>query len=243
MTKKRNITVDIGNTRIKSGEFVDDELTTVEFWDSLIQLYTIKKENTSFWTFCSVRGNKYEIDQVFNESDHLVLDHETPLPIKLDYETPETLGMDRVAALVGGQSLYPNKNIMVIDVGTCNTYDILDANGIFKGGVIAPGFKMRMKAMSQFTKALPDISGEWEDLKDQYLGKNTRECLKSGSYQATILEIEGFIGYFRQHFEDLTILMTGGDASYFESKLKGPIFARSNLVLRGLNSIRHFNNA
>lgn len=241
MTKKGNIAVDIGNTRIKSGDFVEDELTTIEYWDSLIELYSAKKDNANFWTFCSVRGDKYEIDQVFQETDHLFLDHHTPLPISLNYETPETLGMDRVAALIGAQSLFPNEALMVIDVGTCNTYDILDATGVFRGGVIAPGFKMRMRSMSQFTKALPDIRDEWEDLSNEYLGRSTRECLKSGSFNATILEMEGFIGYFKQEFGNLTILMTGGDASYFESKVKGPIFARSNLVLRGLNRIMHFN--
>ncbi len=243
MAKKRNIAVDIGNTRIKSGEFEEGKLVKVDHWDSLIQLYALKKEYTDHWMFCSVRGNLYEIEQVFEGKNYMYLDHKTPIPIRLDYKTPETLGMDRVAALVGAQTLFPNKNLLVIDVGTCNTYDILSSSGVFKGGVIAPGFKMRMKSMNHYTKGLPDISDEWEELSDGILGKTTKECLKSGSFSAAIMEIEGFIDHFSKELHDLTILLTGGDATYFESKLKGPIFAGSNLVLRGLNRIMHFNNA
>lgn len=243
MTKKRNIAVDIGNTRIKSGEFEGSQLVKVEQWDSLIQLHAIKKDITEQWIFCSVRGNQYEIDQVFHDENHLYLSHKTPLPIRLDYKTPETLGMDRVAALVGAQTLFPGSNLLVIDVGTCNTYDVLDASGKFIGGVIAPGFRMRMKSMNHYTKGLPDISGEWEEINGGLLGQTTRECLKSGSFHAVIMEIEGFIDHFSKELLDLTILLTGGDATYFESKLKGPIFAGSNLVLRGLNRIMHFNNA
>lgn len=243
MTKKRNIAVDIGNTRIKSGEFDGNQLVKVEQWDSLIQLHAIKKEETEKWIFCSVRGNQYEIDQVFQDEHYLYLNHKTPIPIRLDYKTPETLGMDRVAALVGAQSLFPEKNLLVIDVGTCNTYDVLSSAGVFKGGVIAPGFRMRMRSMSHYTKGLPDITAEWEDIGGELLGQSTRECLKSGSYYASIMEIEGFIDHFSKELQDLTILLTGGDATYFESKLKGPIFAGSNLVLRGLNRIMHFNNA
>jgi len=243
MTKKRNIAVDIGNSRIKSGEFDGDQLVKVEYWDSLIQLHALKQKHIKQWTFCSVRGNQYEIEQVFHEENYLFLDHKTPVPIQLDYKTPETLGMDRVAALVGAQTLFPEKNLLVIDAGTCNTYDLLNASGVFLGGVIAPGFKMRMKAMSHYTKGLPDISMEWEDIMGGILGQTTRECLKSGSFHSTVMEMEGFIDHFSKEFKDLTILLTGGDATYFESKLKGPIFAGSNLVLRGLNRIMHFNNA
>ena len=153
MAKKRNIAVDIGNTRIKSGEFEDGQLVKVEHWDSLIQMHAIKKELVERWIFCTVRGNRYEIEQVFQDSNFLYLDHKTSIPIRLDYKTPETLGMDRVAALVGAQTLFPNKNLLVIDVGTCNTYDVLSSAGVFKGGVIAPGFKMRMKSMNHYQKS------------------------------------------------------------------------------------------
>lgn len=243
MTKKRNIAVDIGNSRIKSGEFIGETLEQVEYWDSLIQLHQSKKVHAPSWSFCSVRGNSHEIEQVFGQEKLFILDHRTPLPIRMEYKTPETLGMDRVAALVGAQSLFPQKNLLVIDVGTCNTYDILSDQGVFIGGVIAPGFKMRMKAMNHFTKGLPDISEEWETIENGALGQTTIECIKSGSFDATIMEIEGFIDHFNKELDDLTILLTGGDAPFFESKIKGTIFARSNLVLRGLNRIMHFVNA
>lgn len=243
MAKKKNIAVDIGNSRIKSGEFVGDELQSVEFWDSLIALRNSKATHESSWSFCTVRGNGHEISQIFEAEDYYLLDHQTSIPIVLNYKTPESLGMDRVAAMVGAQGLFPNRNLLVIDFGTCNTYDVLDKEGVFVGGVIAPGFKLRMRAMHHYTKSLPDISEEWESCKSDVLGQSTIECLKSGAFDATIMEIEGFIDRFNKEWEDLTILLTGGDAPYFESMIKGPIFARSNLVLRGLNRIMHFNNA
>ncbi|CAN0243899.1 unnamed protein product, partial [Chrysoparadoxa australica] len=147
MAKKRNIAVDIGNTRIKSGVFEGDQLSDVMFWDSLMQLYSNNKGHVNQWIFSSVRGNNQEIRQIFKDSDFHILSSKTPLPIRLDYQTPETLGMDRVAALVGAQSLFPDQNVLVIDLGTCNTYDILKRGGVFIGGVIAPGFRMRMKSM------------------------------------------------------------------------------------------------
>ncbi len=243
MAKKKNIAVDIGNTRIKSGEFEGEELGKVEYWDSLLQLYNVKKEEVAEWAFCSVRGNSLEIEQIFRESDCFILNHKALLPIRLEYKTPETLGMDRVAAIAGAQTLFPKKNLLVIDVGTCNTYDLLTDQGVFRGGVIAPGFRMRMKSMNYFTKELPDITSIWETCENGEFGQSTIECMKSGSFDATIMEIEGFISHFNKEFDDLTILLTGGDAPFFESKIKGSIFARSNLVLRGLNRIMHFNNA
>lgn len=243
MAKKRNIAVDIGNSRIKSGEFEGDQLHEVMYWDSLMELYAGKKEIADQWFFCTVRGNSEEIRQVFHEVNYRILSNQFRLPLQLDYKTPETLGMDRVAALVGAKSLFPDKNILLIDLGTCNTYDILDKSGTFIGGAIAPGFRMKMKAMHHFTRGLPDISEEWKKLSNLSLGKTTKECLKSGSFDATIYEIEGFISHFQEEYGELTVVLTGGDASYFESKLKGPIFARSNLVLRGLNTIMNYHNA
>ncbi len=243
MAKKINIAVDIGNTRIKSGEFDGNELGEVLYWNSLMELYSNKKEETGQWMFCTVKGNNQEIHQIFKDTDYHILSMDSPMSISLDYKTPETLGMDRVSALIGAQNLFPDRNILVIDMGTCNTYDILDKRGVFRGGVIAPGFRLRMKAMHHFTKELPDISEEWELFAHSKLGQTTKECLKTGSFDATILEIDGFIDLFQKEFEELSVVLTGGDASHFESKLKGPIFARSNLVLRGLNTVMNLHNA
>ena len=236
MALDRNIAVDIGNSFIKSGDFIKNELIKTDKWSSLIELRDSKDANAS-WIFCSVRGNDHEIREVFEGRSFHLLTYRSKLPVEIDYKTPETLGMDRVAATIGAQVLFPGQNVLVIDMGTCITYDLLDAKGVFQGGIISPGIKMRMMAMHHFTKGLPDISSEWEAFEIQKLGKSTKECLSKGSVEAVAHEIDGFISSLREEFYDLVVLLTGGDAVNFESKLKQPIFARSNLVLVGLNEI------
>lgn len=241
MVNRKNIVVDIGNSRIKSGEFEQDKLIEVKNWANLAQLksaYTSSKGSN--WIFSIVGEHREEIAGQF--PGYPILTYQTPLPVSLDYKTPETLGMDRVAAAVGARELHPGRNILVIDAGSCITYDIMDAKGVFQGGVIAPGLQMRMKAMHHFTRQLPDISPEWESLPQNLLGKSTRECLLNGAYLAAIYEIESFIAAYKKEFDNLVVMLTGGDTPYFESKLKAPIFANFELVLIGLNRILRHNN-
>ena len=155
----------------------------------------------------------------------------------MDYLTPETLGADRIAAAVGANDLFPNQNNVIIDLGTCMTIDLVDSSGTFKGGVIAPGMKMRMKSMASFTSALPDISEDEISRDSGILGKTTQECLWSGSFWGIYHEINGVIRTLEADFTSLNIIVTGGDAHYFESNLKAHIFAGSKIVQRGLYRI------
>lgn len=163
-----------------------------------------------------------------------LLSHKTPLPFKNNYKTPESLGMDRLAAVAGAYFNYPRQNCLVIDAGTCITYDFIDASGQYHGGGISPGLHMKLKALKKFTSKLPLIAFR-PDV--ELIGKNTKESILSGVVNGTLAEIEGVINRYQQFYNDLIIIICGGDSNFFESKLKGRIFAEPKLVLIGLNRI------
>ena len=164
----------------------------------------------------------------------VILDENTPLPIKNLYETPATLGKDRLAAAVGARAIFPGKNVLSIDAGTCITYDFLTKDGEYLGGSISPGIRMRFRAMHAFTGRLPLV--EPEDFTG-LIGKTTAESLLSGVINGVCEEIKGLIARYNEQYEDLTAVITGGDHEYLHNKLKINIFAVPDLVLPGLNEI------
>lgn len=227
------ILLDIGNSKIKSAEVINGEIGPTQQWDELGDLI-LKYDSSIPIMYCSTR----QIDDVvFGDRDITGLTHLSKMPIELDYTTPETLGTDRIAAAVGALHLFPEQNTLLIDLGTCLTMDFVDSKGVFKGGVIAPGLKMRMKAMASYTDKLPDISNEWQSMIPELIGKSTKECLLSGSYTSILHEIRGIISEFEKDFTSINVILSGGDAEFFESKLKAHIFAGSKIVQRGLYRI------
>ena len=235
-----NICIDIGNTNAKIGIFDKELLQEVipGVADKNIQKL-IRQKCPEHIIIASVRkGIGKIVQKMVRVAPAIVIDHTTPIPIKSIYKTPETLGVDRVSSVVGAHHLYPGKNVLVIDVGTCITYDIIDEDGTYHGGGISPGVDMRLKAMHKFTSRLPVISA---NRGAELIGKTTKECMMSGAVNGTIAEIEGTISRYRQFFSDLTIIFCGGGANFFETKIKDHIFAIPNLVLVGLNQILRFN--
>ena len=226
------ILVDIGNSSVKTTEVIGGTFCEEKIWNSF-QEVVINYAKVPLM-ISSVR--KIDTNQL-RDLDAKILTHQTPMPIKLDYETPETLGADRIAAAVGANELFPDMDNLVIDMGTCMTIDLVDNSGTFRGGIISPGLRMRMKSMSYFTDQLPDISKEWSEINSAELGKSTKECLFSGSYWGMIHEINGVIGAMSKNFTSLNTIITGGDAHFFESKLKARIFAGSKIVQKGLYRI------
>lgn len=164
------------------------------------------------------------------------------LPLKINYDTPETLGKDRIVAACGASFLFPGKNTLIIDAGTCIKYDFLSADGAFKGGAIAPGLKMRYNALNHFTDRLPLLEIP-NDINIELTGKSTEGSIHSGVINAVLFEASGFIEKYLKKHPDLTILVTGGDAAIFENGLKIPIFARPELSLIGLHEILKLNVA
>ena len=232
-----NLAVDIGNTRAKLGLFDSDELsdvTTVNEFNTDILNEFIEANVIQHVIISSVRNLNWTEDDVRADGHCIILNHQTPLPIKLAYQTPETLGLDRIAGCTGAWSEFKGKNVFVVDAGTCVTYDLITAEGEFRGGNIAPGLDMRLSAMHHFTQKLPSVKRK---APETVLGRSTSEAMQNGAEMGILLEIEGYKAGLSAQYDTLTTVLTGGDAPYLAETLKTEIFVRPNLVLTGLNEI------
>ena len=167
------------------------------------------------------------------------LDHHTPIPLINRYRTPDTLGFDRIAAAVGAYTIYPEKNVLVIDAGTAITYDLVTGGGEYLGGNISPGMAIRFKALNKYTNRLPLLEPSTEE--PPLLGSSTKEAIQSGIINGILFELDGFIRDVSRLHPELKVVLTGGDAKYFEGKLKSSIFVDLNLNLIGLNRILEHN--
>lgn len=168
----------------------------------------------------------------------LELDDQTSLPIENIYETPETLGKDRLAAAVGANELFPDQNLLIIDAGTAITYDLVSEKNQFVGGNISPGLQMRFKALNQFTGKLPLV--KYDD-DTELIGRNTMEAIRAGVQNGILFEMNGTIDLFNRNYKNLQIIMTGGDSNFFDRKLNYSIFVHFNITLIGLNRILEYN--
>ncbi|UYZ58407.1 type III pantothenate kinase [Hymenobacter latericus] len=164
---------------------------------------------------------------------------ETPVPIANAYATPLTLGADRLAAAAGAAHLLPCRPVLVVDAGTCIKCDLVAADGTFMGGSIAPGLRMRLQAMHHFTGRLPELPllGANEAATLALCGTDTRTAMLSGALNGAVAEVNGMLGSYRQQHPNLAVVLAGGDAAFFESRLKGHIFVLTELVLLGLHRI------
>ena len=169
----------------------------------------------------------------------LFFDHETPIPIKNAYKSPATLGKDRIAAAIGAFKLFPKQNVLIIDAGSSITYEILTEAEEYLGGAISLGIQLRAKALNHFTDQLPLIEPR---LQVKLVGDDTESSLQSGIVNGATAELSAMIKAYENQFSDLKIILTGGDAIYFEKSLKYDIFASENLVLEGLNYILDYND-
>lgn len=243
-----NLVIDIGNTRAKLFVY-DGENLTEQVYDDSETLSTLDKL-TQQYAFS--KGIVSSVGRIGTEAEARIkclpfevvrLDESTKLPVALNYKPwgstecipmPPTMGADRIAALVGGMTLYPNKPLLIIDAGTCVTYEIIDECGDYRGGNIAPGLTMRLKAMHEHTALLPLVSTDGEIPK---LGYDTDTAMRSGATLGLTYEIEGYIEFWRQQYPTLHVLLTGGNDLAFNDKNKTLIERNSGLVAIGLNAI------
>ena len=241
MSKK--LILDLGNTLSKAACVENSEFTTVDsFTDDKLLIHWLRAiPNFDRALICTVRSLPDEIARWAKLHPLVeVLSHSTPLPFRIAYKSPQTLGPDRIALTAAAFKRFPNKNVLVIDMGSCITYDFLDAQGVYQGGAISPGVLMRFKAMNSFTAKLPLVEPLAET---ELIGRNTETSLQSGVINGVQAEIEGFISRYEANYKDLTVLIGGGDNKYFDKRFKVNIFAGSNLVLEGLNVIVDFNES
>lgn len=238
-----NIVIDQGNASDKVALFEGNDLL-MSFIFKPLSVDDLRKIVDRFSPTKGILGSVAETDPlVVSELQHyleefIILNETTPLPIEIAYETPATLGRDRIAAVVGAQAFQPGKPLLVIDAGTAITYDFLTADGKYPGGNISPGMTVRFKALNNYTHRLPllDEQGEIPEM-----GNTTETAIRSGVVNGILHEMDGYITEYRSKYPDLFVFLTGGHSFYFETRLKNSTFADVNLVLKGLNRILNYN--
>jgi type III pantothenate kinase len=235
-----NLTIDLGNTLAKVGIFDKHRLTEKLLLKDIDEVHAaIKNFSGDGLIISSVNSNPADLlTSAKKIRNVVVLSSRTPVPVRIKYSTPDTLGVDRIAAVCGAYEAFPGTNCLVIDAGTCITCELLDASGNYLGGSISPGLEMRFRAMNAFTRRLPLTSPVD---KPRLIGDSTIGSMQSGVVYGIIDEIDGAIERHARQFENLKVILTGGDCRFFENKLKASIFASPELVLRGLNSILLYN--
>ena len=239
-----NLVIDIGNTNSKLAVFKNQELVhyqRLKLLDNKSLTEIIEKYDIKNATVSSVNRNSKELGNFLAQSVHYIpFTTQIAAGIKNNYQSLNTLGLDRWAKVIGAGCLYQNKNCLMIDAGTCITYDVLTANKEYFGGSISLGINMRFNALNHFTDRLPLV--KWDSSDDVPQGTNTENAIKSGVLQGVVNEVEGFIALENKKNKDLKIIITGGDADFFNKQLKNSIFATQiihepYLVLKGLNEV------
>jgi type III pantothenate kinase len=235
-----NLAIDIGNTRIKAAVFDGTMLlknciienAPLKELQSFINNYP--KINNAI--ICSVTDYPKGFLPFLKKKFKLVeLSNKTPLPFRNTYKTHETLGKDRIAGVAGAQFLLPQKKILVINAGTCITYDFIDGKGAYYGGAISPGLNMRFSALHTFTSKLPLIKADSKFNK--LTGVTTKESILTGVQMGLIEEVNGFINMYKKKYPGLHIILTGGSSHWLSTELKNKIILEPLLTLTGLNVI------
>lgn len=237
MAKELQYVLDAGNTRLKIGRFEAGRLAHVEALDLAEWQQCTLPLNAKAAALASVSIPETELEAwlVGQGVQRIVRFHaELPLPFASVYSSPQTLGSDRKMLVLGANELYPNRNRLLIGLGSCITYDLVTSENVHLGGDISPGMHMRWRALHEFTARLPLVTNPEPMLP---FGTDTLSALRTGVVQGILAEIEGRIQRFEQQIPDLTIILTGGDTHFFEKQINSPIFAEPNLALYGLHAL------
>lgn len=235
-----DLVLDFGNTRIKAGLFKNGRIASVQAFITPQELLdSAITEEAGRIIICSVTSFHVPVMEHMKNQQVLLFKPDTPVPLVNKYESALTLGSDRLACAVGAGNIYPGRNVLSIDAGTCIKYNFVNKNGEYLGGAISPGIPMRLKAMNHYTQRLPLIDPEPD--YNRLIGQNTAHSLLSGSITAAACEANGMIDRYREEYPDLVVLLTGGDASYLAGQLKNSFFAQPNLLLQGLHAILTYN--
>ena len=233
--------IDIGNTAVKTALFEDKELISSSVLDDSTLhnvLVFVGEQAISNTIISSVKGLDADLEQIIQHFDAHFLNENTLLPITIAYKTPDTLGKDRIAAVVGASFLFPKQDILVLDSGTCLTIDFINKEKVYMGGRISPGIRMRYKALNQFTGNLPLCELSESSMN---MGDDTNSSIISGVQKGILAEVQEIINVYKIENKDTIIAVTGGDCFFFEKELKSSIFANPFLVMEGLNEILDYN--
>ena len=236
--------IDIGNTQIKYALFKDSEMVMLQVsndWDEDVIKLLKKGYKTDFAIISDVRYEDEPYKEFLDENfSWIKMNSKLSFPITLRYNSIDTLGSDRIALSCGAVELFPDKNVLIIGTGTCITLDFINEKGEYQGGSIHPGIKMRIRAMHEHTGKLPLVELDSEEFPN-LIGANTRECILSGVYNGVIAEMQKSVENYQEQYQELKVVLSGGDWSVLAYHLKSEIFAHPNLVLFGLNRILEYN--
>ena len=239
-----NLIIDVGNSFVKLGVFYDGKLKhkqIVELESILEEIDVFRREypNINRAIISSVGKIPKRDIKVINEYfELLVLDSETKLPFDNLYKTPKTLGVDRIGLVCASVKMFPRENVLIIDAGTCLTFDFINRRNDYLGGAISPGLNMRYQSLNNLTANLPLLKAA---IPNDVIGNSTEESIHSGVVNGILNEIDGAIEMYKSKYSDLTVILTGGDAKFLSKQLKSSIFANSNFLLEGLDYILQFN--
>lgn len=238
-----NLIIDVGNTRVKVAVFEHSIIVELKIFNVNKIISEVKKILKKFIITDAIMSSVSSIS--LNEIKKL--EEILPLtlvlstiktPFKNLYSTPKTLGVDRIALVFGAVIKYPHQNTLIIDAGTCITFDFINKEKEYLGGAISPGIEMRYKSLHQLTAKLPLLE---KNVPANFIGNSTKESINSGVVNGVIQEIEGVIQQYKKKYLDLTVVLTGGDTNFLSKQLKSSIFANQNFLLEGLNEILIFN--
>ena len=242
--QKMNLIIDIGNTRVKAAVFEKDTLIDLIFFDKESILSEIKTITKKYLISKGILSNVALIsDATLKKIKKIVqiriLSSSTKVPFINLYQTPKTLGIDRIALAAAAVTQFSEKNVLVIDAGSCITFDLITSKKEYLGGAISPGIKMRFQSLNYFTANLPLLDKEEVT---NFIGVNTQESINSGIVNGVLQEIDGVINQYKKKYSHLTVVLTGGDTNFLSKQLKSSIFAHQNFLLEGLNDILIFNS-
>jgi type III pantothenate kinase len=238
------LAIDIGNTRIKGAVFEDTTLLETFVFMKLelqqsIENILKKHKKVSYIVVASVSDVEKQSFMVFENTVNVhFISHNDPFPFLNCYKTPQTLGIDRLVLAAGATLQFPEQNRLVIDAGTCITYDFIDGNNNYLGGAISPGLRLRYEALHNYTAKLPLLS---LNNPEHLVGKSTSESIHSGVVNGMVFEIDGFIDEYKVSYPNFIIILTGGDSEFLAKRLKNTIFANSNFLLESLNQTFQYN--
>ncbi|MFD2908269.1 type III pantothenate kinase [Flavobacterium ardleyense] len=239
------LAIDVGNSRMKVAVFEHNkqiELFVFEGEKAEKNFKNIlKKYPKAHKAILSSVGNLNSVTEklIYSTLKTEIISQKTSFPFTNSYATPATLGIDRLVLASGAVLLYPKQNRLIIDAGTCITYDFIDANDNYLGGAISPGLKIRYKSLNNFTAKLPLL--EKKEIEN-FIGNSTENSIHSGIINGVCYEIDGFIAQYINKFQDLTIILTGGDTDFLAKRLKNTIFANSNFLMESLNLLSTYSN-
>lgn len=240
-----DLVIDVGNTQVKLAVFEESKIVFDVACPKNELKFEIENIKKNFLIHKSIISSvalfsENELSEIKKILPSLIqLSYNTLVPFTNLYGTPKTLGVDRIAIAAGAVSKYPNNDVLIIDAGTCITYDFVNKEGAYLGGAISPGIKMRYKSLNKFTDKLPLLKPSYPK---SIIGKSTEESIHSGLVNGVLAEINSIIIQYNQQYKKLTVVLTGGDTNFLAKRLKIGIFANPIFLLEGLNSILKYNN-